>query len=200
MKCRQTKNRPTGLRWRLAMLMAGLIFIFFQPIQAVSSQKTADNIGSLLKQAANAIRTGHIVKPEHTALVHYIDQVFADDPGNPQAYRLLYTALDELYANLQASLGTINSLNRMRRLQEADSYRQQAYYLINRFQLDPKAGYRMDRLLAVVQPQNNRSQSVARKENHGGRSPWGQTNRPGNFVPRDKIAWSWDHLRVIGVF
>ena len=199
MKCRQTEDRQTGLRRWLSMLSVALLFVFSQSALAVSSQ-AADNIGHLLQQAENAMQTGHIVRPEHIAMVRYIDQVFADDPGNPQAYRLLYTALDELYANLQNSLGTINSMNRTRRLQEADSYRQQAYYLINRYQLDPKAGYRMDRLLAVVQPQNNRSQSVAGKGNYDNRTPWGQNNRRTDFVPRDKIAWSWNHLRVIGVF
>ncbi len=199
MKYRQTEDRKTGFRCRLAMPMAMLLFVFSQSAPAVSSQ-AADNIGHLLQQAANATQTGHIVRPEHTAMVRYIDQVFADDPGNPQAYRLLYTALDELYTNLQAGLATINSMNRTRRLQEADSHRQQAHYLINRYQLDPKAGYRMDRLLAVVQPQNNRSQSVAGKENYDDQAPQGPNNRRTDFIQGGEVTWSWNHLRVIGVF
>lgn len=173
----------------IPLLLAAGLFLGIYPLHAAAADGRT-GVDQLLLKARTAVAAGHVIRPDKDNVIYYIDQVFTHDPGNPQAYRLLYSTLDSLTVALESILRQNSAISN-----QAQSCRHQADLLINRYGLDPAVRYRMDRLLAGKIPASRALPAPG--YNGNGRSG----AAPVATASDNKILLaSWNQLRVIGRF
>jgi len=182
----------------LVFFLAQLVFVL--PAQTAPLGNSRE-VQTLLARAQAALDAGHITNPPKDNLVTFVDRVFRLSPGNSGAYTLLYSALDSLEKAEQSTLSSINSMNRTKRLHEAEGYLETANLLIARYRLTPEVQYRMSRQLQAVQTGSIPGYSRVAAPPAARNTRVGSGKNSGSIpslAPR--LAMSWNYLRVIGRF
>jgi hypothetical protein len=188
-----------------------LLFSMAAPcLQAGEDSEPGSEVSILLGKAESAMTAEPKTSPFNQNAVQYLDQVLTMDPGNPQAYVLLYSVVARYSKSLEGILAAANADNYALQLEKTTGYRNQTALVVYKYGLDENILYRMDRLINQVLDSFKYQATVGKNSQQqglpDGRQPWqestGTVQQSGAvyLIPVQPVPVVWNQLRVIGTF
>jgi hypothetical protein len=202
---------PLSIRQVSCLFLAVLFVLLAGSCQAGENTGAAvSEVSDLLSKAESDLAADPKASPFNQNAVQYLDQVLTLDPGNPQAYVLLYSVVARYSKSLEGILAAANADNYALQLEKATGYRNQTALVVYKYGLDENILYRMDRLINQVLDSFKYQATVGKNSQQqglpDGRQPWqestGTVQQSGAvyLIPVQPVPVVWNQLRVIGTF
>ncbi len=204
---------PVSVRQTSGLLLSVLLFsmtLAASWIQAGEGGVADSNVSTLLAKAEMAVTAEPPASPYRLNAIQDIDRVLTQDPGNPQAYVLLYSVVTWYSRLLEDLLATAHAQNYTLQLEKATGFRNQTALVVYKYGLDENILYRMDRMinqsLETFKYLSSAGGGVEQQESlPDGRKPWASTQAGlqgggGYVVPVAQAPGCRNKLRVIGTF